>query len=76
MNECIITYDGVPTYTVSVMGFADEHVVHETQYFADSFGSPAWRWHSGADAGPDHHHDQVTELGLAIARHRSRRTAW
>jgi hypothetical protein len=25
------------------MEFADEHVVHETQYFADTFSAPAWR---------------------------------
>ncbi|MEU0836740.1 hypothetical protein [Streptomyces sp. NPDC005969] len=25
------------------MEFADQHVVHETQYFADPFGVPAWR---------------------------------
>ena len=43
VNECIITYDGVPTYSVSIMEFADEHVAHESQYFADPFGSPAWR---------------------------------
>jgi hypothetical protein len=43
VSECIITYDGVPTYSVSIMEFADEHVVHETQYFADPFGAPAWR---------------------------------
>ena len=43
VSECVITYDGVPTYSVSVMEFADEHVVHETQYFADPFGAPAWR---------------------------------
>jgi tellurite resistance protein TehA-like permease len=43
VSECIITYDGVPTYSVSIMEFADEHVAHETQYFADPFGSPAWR---------------------------------
>jgi SnoaL-like domain len=43
VSECIITYDGVPTYSVSVMEFADEMVVHETQYFADPFGAPAWR---------------------------------
>ena len=45
VSECIITYDGVPTYSVSIMEFADEHVTHETQYFADPFGSPAWRAH-------------------------------
>ena len=43
MSECIITYDGVPTYSVSIMEFAGEHVVHETQYFADTFQAPAWR---------------------------------
>src|SRR2546430_14882820 len=32
VSECMITYDGVPTYSVSVMEFADDHVVHETQY--------------------------------------------
>ncbi|MCW2933886.1 MAG: hypothetical protein JWM19_4848 [Actinomycetia bacterium] len=43
VSECIITYDDAPTYSVSVMEFADEHVVHETQYFADPFKAPAWR---------------------------------
>ena len=43
VSECVITYDGVPSYSVSVMEFGDEHVVHETQYFADPFGAPEWR---------------------------------
>jgi hypothetical protein len=43
VSECIITYDGAPTYSVSIMEFADEHVVHETQYFADPFPAPASR---------------------------------
>jgi hypothetical protein len=43
VNECVITYDGAPGYSVSVMEFADEQVVHETQYFGDPFSSPAWR---------------------------------
>ncbi len=43
VSECIITYDGVPTYSISVMAFAGEAVVHETQYFADPFDAPAWR---------------------------------
>jgi hypothetical protein len=43
VSECVITYDGVPTYSVSVMQFVDEQVAHETQYFADPFGSPEWR---------------------------------
>jgi hypothetical protein len=43
VNECIITYDGEPTYSVSIMEFDGGAVVHETQYFANEFGAPAWR---------------------------------
>ena len=43
VSECIITYDNVPTYSVSIMEFAHEKVVHETQYFGDPFHAPAWR---------------------------------
>ena len=43
VSECVITYDGVPTHSVSIMEFAAESVVHETQYFADTFGAPASR---------------------------------
>lgn len=43
VSECIITYDGAPSYSVSIMEFVREHVVHETQYFADPFRAPAWR---------------------------------
>jgi hypothetical protein len=37
VSECVITYDGVPTYSVSVMEITNGLVTHETQYFADSF---------------------------------------
>jgi hypothetical protein len=43
VSQCVITYDGVPTYSVSIMEFANGQVVHETQYFADPFGAPQWR---------------------------------
>jgi hypothetical protein len=43
VSECVITYDGAPTYSVSIMEFLGEHVAHETQYFADPFTAPAWR---------------------------------
>lgn len=43
VSECVITYDGVPTYSISVMEFAGDRVVHETQYFADPFPAPASR---------------------------------
>jgi hypothetical protein len=43
VSECLITYDGAPSYSVSIMEFADGNVVHETQYFADPFDAPEWR---------------------------------
>jgi hypothetical protein len=43
ITEYIITYQGRPAYTVSIMEFRDGKVVHETQYFADTFEAPAWR---------------------------------
>ena len=43
VSECVITYDGVPTYSVSIMEFAGDLVAHETQYFADPFPAPASR---------------------------------
>jgi hypothetical protein len=43
VSECIITYDGAPTYSVSIMEFAGGLVTHETQYFADPFEAPASR---------------------------------
>ena len=43
VTEYIITYQGKPAYTVSIMEFRDGKVVHETQYFADPFDAPAWR---------------------------------
>src|SRR3954471_13535921 len=35
VRECTISYDGVPTFSVSIMQFVDREVVRETQYFAD-----------------------------------------
>jgi hypothetical protein len=43
VSECIITYDGTPTYSVSIMEFTGDLVTHETQYFADPFPAAAWR---------------------------------
>jgi SnoaL-like domain len=43
VTEYTITYQGRPAYTVSIMEFRNGKVVHETQYFADPFESPAWR---------------------------------
>jgi SnoaL-like domain len=43
VSECVITYDGVPIFTVSIMEFSDGFVTHETQYFADPFAPAQWR---------------------------------
>ena len=43
VTELIITYDGKPSYTVSIMEFRDDQVARETQYFADPFVAPASR---------------------------------
>ena len=43
VTEYVITYDGRPVHTVSIMEFRDGKVARETQYFADPFEPPAWR---------------------------------
>ena len=42
ITEFILTYDGKPSYTVSIMEFSGDKVARETQYFSDAFeASPA-----------------------------------
>jgi hypothetical protein len=55
VSECVITYDGVPTYSVSIMEISDGLVTHETQYFADPFpASPARAALAEPIPAPDH----------------------
>src|SRR6195256_814869 len=37
VTEFVLSYDGIPSYTVSIMEFREGRVAHETQYFADRF---------------------------------------
>src|SRR6185436_15065071 len=37
VTEYVLTYDGRPSYTVSIMEFVDGKVARETQYFGDHF---------------------------------------
>jgi hypothetical protein len=37
VTEFVLSYDGKPSYTVSIMEFRDGKVANETQYFADPF---------------------------------------
>jgi hypothetical protein len=37
VTQFVLSYDGTPSYTVSIMEFREGLVTHETQYFADRF---------------------------------------
>jgi len=43
ITEYVLTYDGQPSYTVSIMEFVDGKVARETQYFGDPFQPGASR---------------------------------
>jgi hypothetical protein len=43
ITEFVLTYDGKPSHTVSIMEFKGDKVARETQYFADPFVAPASR---------------------------------
>jgi hypothetical protein len=45
VTEFILSYDGVPSYAVSIMEFREGRVAHETQYFADPFDPAPSRAH-------------------------------
>ena len=37
VTEFVLSYDGAPSFTVSIMEFSDGKVARETQYFGDPF---------------------------------------
>ena len=43
VTEGIITYDGRPMRTVTIMEFRDGKVGRETIYFGEPWEPPAWR---------------------------------
>lgn len=45
ITELVLTYDGVPSYVVSIMEFREGLVAHETQYFGDRFAAGPSRAH-------------------------------
>lgn len=45
VSEFVLTYDGAPSYVVSIMEFRDGLVTHETQYFGDRFDPAPSRAH-------------------------------
>ena len=46
VTELVLTYDGEPSYVVSIMELKDGKVARETQYFGDAFepGPSRVRW--------------------------------
>lgn len=81
ISECVITYDGEPTHSVSIMEFARGFVAHETQYFADPFPAAPWRAsltepvRASHLADQDRLHDPIQELGHHDAARAVRRQA-
>ena len=51
VTEFVLTYDGVPSYVVSIMEFRQGQVANETQYFADRFDPAPSRAHLVERAG-------------------------
>jgi hypothetical protein len=51
VTEFTLTYDDVPSYTVSIMEFRDGLVAHETQYFAAPFDPAPSRAHLVEQSG-------------------------
>jgi hypothetical protein len=45
VTEFVLTYDGVPSYAVSIMEFREGLIAHETQYFSDRFDPSPSRAH-------------------------------
>jgi ketosteroid isomerase-like protein len=43
ITEYVLSYDGKPYHTVSIMEFRGGKVARETQYFAEPFAASAWR---------------------------------
>jgi len=51
VTEFVLSYDGVPSYSVSIMEFRDGQVASETQYFSDPFDPAPSRAHLVERAG-------------------------
>jgi len=43
ITEYLLTYDGKPSHTVSIMEFSGTRVARETQYFSAPFEPGTWR---------------------------------
>ena len=71
MSECVITYDGVPSYSVSIIEFKNGSVVHETQYFANAFGTSALADGTRRANAGQGHRQSVTWVGKSRSLRRT-----
>ena len=55
VTEFILTYDGIPSYAVSIMEFYGGLIANETQYFADGFEPAPSRSHLVEQVGEIEH---------------------
>lgn len=53
VTEFVLTYDGLPSYAVSIMEFRGRLVARETQYFSDRFEPASSRAHLVNREGAD-----------------------
>ena len=67
ITEYTITYQGRPAYTVSIMEFRDDKVVHETQYFADPFRGAGLAEPMGSADGVRSRQFQILDNGMKRA---------
>src|SRR6476660_8502194 len=61
VTEFVLTYDGKPSYAVSIMEFREGLVANETQYFADRFDPAPSRAHLVERVGEISHSKYTAE---------------
>src|SRR5204862_5532979 len=61
VTEFVLSYDGKPSYAVSIMEFRDGLVANETQYFADRFDPAPSREHLVERVGEITHSEYTVE---------------
>jgi hypothetical protein len=69
VTEFVLTYDGIPTYAVSIMEFREGLVARETQYFTDRFDPAPSRASRRANGLKSRHSENAAE---EAAPHRTR----
>ncbi len=64
VTEFVLTYDGLPSYVVSIMELREGLVASETQYFADRFDPGPSRAHLVERGGEISHSKYAADIGV------------